>query len=452
MTDNAARRRPLSTIQKAGYAFGIHGIMYFWYATNLYLFYFYTDVVGLSPAQAGAIFGLSVLWDAATDPVMGAITDRLIARGWKYRPMILTGGLPFCLSFVALFHVPAEFDAFVYCLLANFAFRTFFTLTYIPYTSMLTQITPDSRERTNIGGYKTIFIGLSKMPVSYLALPLVATLGAGNEASGFLKTMSLLAAMGALAFAGCYLLTPERSADGRSAPRSAHSFADVFDYFRRNSQFWIVAVGLFLASGSFGIVMQSVLYYYKYNLAAADSANIAFTAIAVGSLLGVPIWMQVLRIADNRTIWFWGCCLAVGALATAFLLAAPGVWGFAILVGVASAGIYGFIMTYLPMTADTVDYGQSRTGLRIEAFTFGFMSFINKLSIAAGAWLLGMLQTWIGFVPNADQTESTLLGLKAIVTLAPMVGLGLSAIVILKYRIGPEFHSQLLAELAHSRR
>ena len=48
-SDSASRKLPFK--EKAGYALGIHGIMYFWYATNLYLFYFYTDVVGLTPAQ-----------------------------------------------------------------------------------------------------------------------------------------------------------------------------------------------------------------------------------------------------------------------------------------------------------------------------------------------------------------------------------------------------------------
>ena len=113
----------LTVIQKSGYALGIHGIMYFWYATNLYLFYFYTDVVGLTPAQTGTVFLLSLIWDGITDPIMGAIVDRLIARGWKYRPMVLIGGIPFCISFAALFYVPAGVEVFAYCLVANLVFR-----------------------------------------------------------------------------------------------------------------------------------------------------------------------------------------------------------------------------------------------------------------------------------------------------------------------------------------
>jgi GPH family glycoside/pentoside/hexuronide:cation symporter len=447
----SSEARKLTFIQKSGYALGIHGIMYFWYATNLYLFYFYTDVIGLTPAQTGTIFLLSLVWDGLTDPLMGAVVDRLTARGWKYRPMVLVGGLPFCMSFAALFYVPAGFDVFGYCLVANLIFRTFFTLTYIPYTSMLTRITPDSRERANIGGYKTIFIGIAKVPVSYFALPLIAILGAGNEALGFTKTMSLLAVMGGMAFLGCYLLTPERASANSIARSRAHSLAEIWTYFRTNSQFWIVAAGLFIASGSFGLVMQSLIYYYKYNLNAPGSAKIAFTAIAVGSLVGVPIWMQILRISSNRMIWFSGCCLAAGMLLTTYFIPDPGVWAVAVLIGITAAGIYGFIMTYLPMTADTVDYGRWKSGMRIEAFTFGFMSLINKMSIGTAGWLLGTMQTWYGFVPNAEQSESTLHGLKVIVTLVPMLGFILSAIIILRYRIDTKYHAKLLTEIQDAR-
>lgn len=444
-------RDRLSPVQKTGYALGIHGIMYFWYAANLYLFYFYTDVVGLTPSQTGTIFLLSLLWDGATDPVMGTITDRLVARGWRYRPLVLIGGIPFCASFIAIFYVPGSVDAFIYCLVANLMFRLFFTMTYIPYTSMLTRITEDSRERARIGGYKTIMIGFSKLPVSFLVLPMVALLGAGNEAQGFLGTMSIVALLAALAFLGFFVLTPEEFEIREKLSGSGHTLREVLAFFRGNSQFWVVMLGLFLGSGSFGIIMQSLIYYYKYNLAEPGAAKIAFTAIAIGSLVGVPIWMRLLRVMSSRMVWFCGCCVAVGALLTIYLLPQPGIWAVAVLIGIASAGIYGFIMTYLPMTADTVDFGERSSGHRIEAFSFGFMSLANKLSIGTAGWLLGLLQTRVGFEPNTDLSAATLQGLKGIMTLAPLIGLGLSALVILIYRIDADFHRELLTEVRRRR-
>jgi GPH family glycoside/pentoside/hexuronide:cation symporter len=60
---------------------------------SLYLLFFYTDVVGLSAAVAGAVYMIASIWDGATDPLMGIIADRtrtrnppakqLRSRGWR---------------------------------------------------------------------------------------------------------------------------------------------------------------------------------------------------------------------------------------------------------------------------------------------------------------------------------------------------------------------------------
>jgi len=436
--------------RKLGYALGIHGIMYFWYATNLYLFYFFTDVIGLTPAQAGQVFLISLVWDGITDPVMGVVTDRMVARGIRYRKLMLGGGLPFCASFVLLFRVPDLMTPFAYCLLTNLAFRTFWTMTYIPYTSMLTRITGDSIERARIGGFKTVFIGLAKLPVAYLVLPLVGLIGAGDEARGFFWTMSGLALMGALAFIGCAWLSPrERRLESGSAPNPGLSA--VRDNLKRNSQFWIILAGLFFASGSFGILMQSIIYVFKYVLVRPEDAKLAFTAIAVAGLTAVPVWMWVVARTGNRFVWLSGCLFGVAALGTLYASPAPGTWVVTALVFLAASGIYGFLMPFLPMVADCVDFGELKSGIRVEALTFGLMSLANKLSIGCAGWLLGVLQTRVGLEPNETQTEATQAGLMAIMTLTPAAGLAVSAAFISLYRLSPARHRQVVEALAERR-
>ena len=99
------------------------------------------------------------------------------------------------------------------------------------------------------------------------------------------------------------------------------------------------------------------------------------------------------------------------------------------------------------MTADTVDYGEWKSGMRVEAFSFGFLSLANKLSQAAAGWLLGFLLTLIGFVANTDLSEATRDGLKGITLLVPFVGLLISALVISNYPIDSRFHNEIVVEL-----
>jgi len=313
---------------------------------------------------------------------------------------------------------------------------------------MLTRITTDSKERSSIGGYKTILTALAKLPVSFFVLSLVAILGASNEANGFLYTMSLIAVMACIAFVGCYALTPEDADLNTGSLRKNLAPAQIVANFRNNTQFWIVLFALFAASGAYGLLLQSIIYYFKYVIGDSGSAKLAFTAVAIAGLTAIPIWMRVVRKTSNRTVWFLGCCLAAGSLFTLYLIPAPGVWVVSVLIYLAAAGVNGFLMTFLPMTADTVDYGEWKSGHRVEALTFGFLSLANKLSIGVAGWLLGAMQTWIGFVPNAEQSDATLQGLKGIMTLAPLTGIVISALIVFWYRIDADYHKAILAKIA----
>ena len=203
----------------------------------------------------------------------------------------------------------------------------------------------------------------------------------GDEALGFLFTMSIFAVMGGLAFIGCYYLTPEHASGGGDKQTTILSFRQICSYLKSNSQLWLIIAALFAASGSFGIIMQSLIYFFKYNLGDAASAKFAFTSIGIAGLTAVPLWMLLIPKTSNRTIWFFGCCLAASALITLYLLPTPGPWTVTVLIYFAAAGIFAFLMTFLPMTADTVDYGEWKSGYRVEAFSFGFLSLANKLSI-----------------------------------------------------------------------
>ncbi|MGX9349514.1 MFS transporter, partial [Microbacterium sp. KNMS] len=55
---------------RLAFGMGDFGLNLYWQATTLYLLYYYTDVVGLSPVTAGWIFSGAVLWDALCDPVV----------------------------------------------------------------------------------------------------------------------------------------------------------------------------------------------------------------------------------------------------------------------------------------------------------------------------------------------------------------------------------------------
>ena len=71
--------------------------------TNVFLMRFMTDVLGIAAVTAGAIFAISKIYDAVTDPVMGTISDRTRTRWGRHRPYLIFGGN--CLRCVACRHI-----------------------------------------------------------------------------------------------------------------------------------------------------------------------------------------------------------------------------------------------------------------------------------------------------------------------------------------------------------
>ena len=143
---------------RIGYGIGDIAICLYWSGVGLYLLYFYTDVVGISGSLAGLIYFLGMAWDAATDPFMGYIAERTRTKWGVYRPYLLFGNIPLALSFVLLFWVPPleGSSLFFFLLFANLLHRTCFTLVSVPFSSLTPRITSDSRERTNLTGFRML--------------------------------------------------------------------------------------------------------------------------------------------------------------------------------------------------------------------------------------------------------------------------------------------------------
>ena len=51
-----------------------------------FILYFYTDILGISPAAAGAIFLVARIWDAINDPLIAGYMDTLNFKRGKFTP------------------------------------------------------------------------------------------------------------------------------------------------------------------------------------------------------------------------------------------------------------------------------------------------------------------------------------------------------------------------------
>ena len=131
----------------------------FWKIFSYYLPIFYSDIFNLSLTHTATLMFVTRVWDAVSDPMMGAISDRTNTRWGKYRPYLLWFSLPFAVSGVLLFTTPdcAEQGRLVYAYITYILMMTVYTCINVPYASMLGVITSDSYEKTVFSSYRMFF-------------------------------------------------------------------------------------------------------------------------------------------------------------------------------------------------------------------------------------------------------------------------------------------------------
>lgn len=67
---------------------------------------FYNQVLGVSPALAGTAFLIASIFDAVSDPLIGAISDRFHSRWGRRHPFMFASALPIAVSFYLLYQPP----------------------------------------------------------------------------------------------------------------------------------------------------------------------------------------------------------------------------------------------------------------------------------------------------------------------------------------------------------
>lgn len=142
--------------EKIGYGFGDMSSSMFWKIFSYYLPFFYSNIFGLSLADAGLLMLVTRIWDAVSDPMMGVIADRTHTRWGKYRPYLLWIAAPFAIAGILLFTTPdmGTTGKLVWAYVTYILMMTVYTAINVPYGAMLGVMTDDSNTKTVFSSYR----------------------------------------------------------------------------------------------------------------------------------------------------------------------------------------------------------------------------------------------------------------------------------------------------------
>jgi glucuronide carrier protein len=417
---------------------------------SMFLLVYYTDVAGIAAGAAGTILLVARVWGALTDVFAGQRVDRTNTRWGRFRPYFLLAGVPLMLLAIAVFTVPGglgETGTLVYAYATYMLFYLVYSLTNIPFGSLAAAMTQRSDERAKLSSARSIGTATAIIGLTIVVSPQITR--AEDLQRSLTLTTSVFAVLGVL----LYLFLFRNSREVARQATKKVSLRRSLTALRRNRPLVLLCLSaLAVLSGLF--VMQTLQVYYARDVLGNADLTILLTVLTTGAMFVVsPLIPRIVAgFGKKKTYVIAGLVTAVGGLGIA--LAPPSVLALPIIAfAVYGIGIAACQSVMWALQADTVDYGQWKTGIRSEGINYSALSFSRKVGQGIGgavaAWGIGVG----GYVAGSDvQSAGAQDAIRIVTGLGPAVFIALGALIMLAYRLTEERFQTIVDELTDRER
>ncbi|MDR3510575.1 MAG: MFS transporter [Caulobacteraceae bacterium] len=405
----------------------------------VYLPAYYAQEAGLGLTVVGLVFMVGRLWDAASDPLIGLLSDRTRTRFGRRRPWIAGGAVLFGLAAAALFFPPAR-PGPLYLGLGLFVFYLGWTMIQIPVSAWSGDLSARYHERSRIITYVQTMAAAGLLLV--LVIPaLIDQLGHG-QARAKVAAMGgfILVSLAPGLIGGLFAL---REPPARPAAGPRPSIGSTLRLVAGDRLLLRVLGSDFAVTLGQTIRASLFVFFVVTYMGLPRWGSLLFLLQFVFGVFAGPIWLRVgYRLGKNRTVV--AAELVQAAINLGLVFISPGQFGPLLALTIAQGLSQGSGNLMLrSIVADLADRqrlesGQERTGLLFSAF-----SLSGKAATAAAVGLALPLVAWLGFRPGAVNTPEALLGLKLVFALGPALSHIASAALIAGFPFDEQRHAEV---------
>lgn len=448
-------QQTLSWRSKLSFGMGAFGKDLVYAIVSTYFMKYLTDVRLVDPMFVAVLFMAARIWDAFNDPFMGMVADNTRSRWGKFRPWILIGTILNAVVLVFLY-LDVDLTAGQYAVYVGIMYILWgmtYTIMDIPYWSMVPALTDNENERSQISAIPRFFASMAWLVVGSGGLYIIKYLGSGDQILGF----SRFAIAVALIFIVTILLTVTQTRERvvatagtgeKTTPRR------MIEVLVKNDQVLVVlGIALFF-NMAYQLSNSFALYYFEYVCGVKEALYATDTGVAgIAQMAALAVFPSLSKRISKPVVFAVSSLLPVvgfAALLGVGYLAPTNILLVGICSAVVNAGI-GFMLVLVLVTvilSEAVDYGEFKLGTRNESIVFSTQTFVVKFAGAFSGFMAAAGLDIIGFVPNAQQSEGTMMGMQVIMILLPAV-LSVLCLVVYKrgYRLNDAFYHHILAVL-----
>ncbi len=445
----AAQRMPGHRILT--YSFGDVANNLSFMMTSMFLMVYMTEIAGLAAGVAGAIYGITKIWAGIADLIAGQTVDRFDTRWGRLRPWILFGSTPLIVSMVLLFSTPAGLSPILtiaWIFLFDAAFQLAYSFVNIPYGSLSAAMTQDPVDRSKLSGARSIGSAITSVGLSAVIAPQFQDTTGDDVRLKFTLTCIALGAVALILYWICFANAREvvpRSPGKVSVKRTVQTI-------KSNKPLLTLCLGsLFLLASIF--TMNAVAMYYAVYVLGNASWFVWLTAAqTVGTILVASFVPSITVQLGKRGGFVSACLVIMFGFATIYFLPTGVLWTAVVAWFILGVGVGGTNTLIFSMQADTVDYGEWKTGVRSEGGSYSVLSFVRKVGQGIGGWAGGAVMGAFGYIGGIDsQSAEALEGIRIATGVIPASLALIAAIIMWRYPMGMHEHEKIVDELNERR-
>ena len=439
---------------------------------SAYLLYYMTNGLLISSVTVGFIMLFTRLFDALNDPIMGSIVDKTRSRWGKCRPYLLF--MPFIIGIftvlVFLPLTPATNSTIVIVTTLYVIWGLVYTVVDVPYWGLASSMTSDTNQRGTMLTFARIACTIGGGVIA-LTVPSLSNKWIKNFIDAGGNVISGMEAAAAAALRSHYIwlalaivivslptffigfkYTKERFYSNDKPATLKHNLG----LLTKNKPLILIIISGVLGAAK-SLYVYSGIYFAQYNLGNVKFLGMQgialFTVITFamvpGGLIASVLTPYFTRKIGKKNTYIWSHLFGAVVMFVMVIVGWDAPWkllvclGGLVLLGVPQG--FSNIITYA-MIADSIDYLEWKTGERGEGICFAMQTFINKISMTAGAAVTCFGLGWAGILAS-DITSVTKAGQNTIFLvsiLIPAVSMVLTAIPFFFYKFNEKEQAEVV--------
>jgi len=402
--------------------------------------------LGYSAVLIGTVLAITRLWDAITDPLMGAISDNARTRFGRRRPFIAVGSVLAGIFFIAIWFIPAGLSDTVFFtafLVLSLLFYTSYTVFTVPLLAMGYEMSSDFHERTNMMNVRVFANSLNGVFMFswFFALVYSDYWSGPNEGIrmvglGFGLVMMILGLIPALTLkekTKSYVKKQEHIPVIKSIKLTFSC-----------KPFLFLVLAFFAAFFAYNTVATAYIYPLRYAVLGDDGGlfgkwyGLIEASHHVSTVLMLwPISVLSKRLGKRVICMVAPLFLILGSLAN-FFCYVPDMPELVLIPRfLVAIGIAGLFVLVLSMITDVVDYDEMQKGTRREGMFGAIFSWVLKFALAIALFINGFIVDGLGVNKDlgVNQPEGSMEAIVNLLSIVPIIGAVVAFYCIYRYTL-----------------